>query len=113
MLLEYYEDGYARQDKSLLALDFADPEEDVVFETGDPEVDEIERRLAAGEDPDVVLADWGEGGKGTKADKTAPTLPPTTSDPSEDEDEIDDSYESDDSDTQDAETSRPLAWQPR
>jgi hypothetical protein len=36
-------------------------EEDIVLETGDPELDEIERRLAAGEDPDDVLRDWGEG----------------------------------------------------
>lgn len=36
-------------------------EDDVVLETGDAEIDEIERRLAAGEDPNVVLANWDVG----------------------------------------------------
>lgn len=36
-------------------------EDDVTFQTGDAEFDEVERRLAAGEDPDEVLKGWGDG----------------------------------------------------
>lgn len=64
LLLEFYEDFWEQQpEKALAALGAF--EDDVVFETGDAELDSIERRLAAGEDPDEVLKDWGSGGKGT------------------------------------------------
>lgn len=36
-------------------------EPDRVLVTGDKEIDDIERRLAAGEDPDEVLKGWGDG----------------------------------------------------
>lgn len=46
----------------------SDPDKDVIMQnTGDEELDEVERRLAAGEDPDEVFKDWGEGVGDTEA----------------------------------------------
>jgi hypothetical protein len=46
-------------------------EPDRIITTGDPEIDDIERRLAAGEDPDKVLDGWGEG-RGDIVDANVP-----------------------------------------
>lgn len=43
-------------------------EDDVALETDDPEIAEIERRLKAGEDPDEVFKDWGEGAGNNEPD---------------------------------------------
>lgn len=55
--VEYYEDCYAKKPAEMALFDIEDDglAEDVVFETGDPVIDEIERRLAAGEDPEEVV----------------------------------------------------------
>jgi hypothetical protein len=58
LLLEFYEDLWEKDPNEARGL-LGGLEDDVVLETGDEELDEVERRLAAGEDPDVVLKDWG------------------------------------------------------
>ena len=66
--MEFFEDLWESEPKRAMAL-FDGVEDDVVLQTGDPELDEIERRLAAGEDPDEVLAGWGDGlGEGEPAE---------------------------------------------
>jgi hypothetical protein len=96
--VEYLEDMY---DKNPAALRDLDIEEDVVLQTGDPEIDDIERRLAAGEDPDEVFAKWGN-----KSPK-----PPDGLVESEDV-EIDDCYESFDEEPTDVQPPRPTKWTP-
>lgn len=76
LLLEYFEDLWEHEPIKAMDL-LGDYEPDVVLETGDTELDEIERRLARGEDPDEVLKGWGDG-EGSKTEE-AP-------------DEIDDDY---------------------
>lgn len=79
----------------------ADLTEDVVIETGDPEIDDIERRLAAGEDPEEIFKDWGEDAGSEKNAKkdlleevTARMPPPPTKQTEEEpeEDEFNDDY---------------------
>jgi len=81
--LEFFEDLWESNPKRAMAL-LGAVDDDIVLETGDPEFDEIERRLAAGEDPDEVLKGWGEGsgdGEAAPASATAPA-----------EEEFDDDY---------------------
>lgn len=64
LLLEFFEDKWESDPYKAVAL-LGTYEDDIVLETGDAEFDEIERRLAKGEDPDEVLKGWGEGEGGT------------------------------------------------
>lgn len=58
MLLEFYEDIYDNYPKAVLAME----ETNSNFQlTGDPQLDELERRLAEGEDPDEVMRELGIG----------------------------------------------------
>ena len=93
--MEYFEDIYAKNPAAMAGLD---SEEDEVLDSDDPEVAEIERRLAAGEDFDKVLEGWGDGE--TKAGV-------------ESEEAVDDSYLGSAS-IQDAPLpSRPTKWIPK
>lgn len=58
-MLEIFEDLWEKKPEE--ARKRLGREGDVVVETGDAEIDEIERRLAAGEDPEELFKDWGEG----------------------------------------------------
>jgi len=103
LLIEYLEDGYEAGSKYLTQLDWEDPDEGF-SPTGNSEIDEIERRLDMGEDPEVVLAGWGDGGK-------AQTMVPSAPSPdAKDDEDIDDSYLSP-SEAQDS--NGPLVWKPR
>lgn len=58
--MEFFEDLWEDDPARALQL-LGTYEDDIVLETGDAELDEIERRLARGEDPDEVLKGWGDG----------------------------------------------------
>lgn len=58
--MEFFEDLWESDPKRAMSL-LGTVEEDIVLETGDAELDDVERRLAAGEDPGEVLKGWGEG----------------------------------------------------
>ena len=95
--VEYLEDIYERNPAALREFDV---QEDTVLQTGDKEIDEIERRLAEGEDPDEVLAGWGN---------SSPKAPDGLV---ESEDIEDDYTESSDAAPEDAFTPRPTKWTP-
>jgi len=60
LLLEFFEDLWESDPRRAMSL-LGTVEDDILLETGDAELDDVERRLAAGEDPDEVLKGWGEG----------------------------------------------------
>lgn len=58
--MEFFEDLWEKDPAKCREL-IGGLEPDQIIVTGDEEIDNIERRLAAGEDPDKVLEGWGEG----------------------------------------------------
>lgn len=107
--MEYYEDAYEQNPREMAHRDAVDIAaeskngwtEDTLV-TGDPDVDELERRIDAGEDPDKLLDEWVD---------SPPPKPRTEVDSKKPKPvEIDDSYEELGNNAGDADPSRPLSW---
>ena len=67
--MEFFEDIWENDSARAMQM-LGSFEDDIVLETGDKELDDIERRLARGEDPNEVLKGWGDG-EGNKAEAEA------------------------------------------
>lgn len=69
--MEFYEDYYTDNKGAALEAEVSE-DGDVQFVTGDPEVDELERRLAAGDITDEEVQDILNKWAGVKPDARAP-----------------------------------------